>query len=480
MRQTFRQGREDAGIRALRCAGVALSVAAVAAAFASPARGSDDPAPQASPPVLEIANAATIAPDVPETAIVDDAAVPADEPAMPAAEDLAAVTREAPAKQDGWVEVRPAPSPAVRSAVPNRLPVVAHLPVPTRATATPPEAAQRRTARYHPRPRQYHPSNARAHMRDREAPAQSAMSRPQRAFPRSASASPSGLENSDDTCTSARPICPDVCVSDPVQNSIQNVAEIVRCIVNSALQEIGNSDDGSVPASAGATAMPTPESDSGGQYQCEDRRYHDPRCDSVAPATPPSVPPATTPMPDAAPVTPPTAPPPASAVSGGPASSATPVPAPGRATAPNADDGWQLVEASPPRHLVTRPAAVSAYAVPRMLASPKARAAAVPAPHKPTRPPVRVRTQRSTPHGPRSVALGPAAGAVPASGSEGWPLGTALALLALASLTLGLGAMGKVYGTGAAVAVRARLGSKGLSAAGRPRKGDAPGIRYRS
>jgi hypothetical protein len=77
------------------------------------------------------------------------------------------------------------------------------------------------------------------------------------------------------------------------------------------------------------------------------------------------------------------------------------------------------------------------------------------------------------------AALATAAG--PSSGSDTGerPLRTAVALLALASLALALLAVARAYGGGTAVALRTRLGSKGLSATRRRRGDDERGIRYR-
>jgi hypothetical protein len=479
VRQTFSPGRGDACKRAACCACVALFVAAVSAALASPARGADETAPPAPPPVLKIASSATIAPDVPDTAAVADVSTPADETAVPADLDAPVIAAETPANQDGWVEVPAKPSTSHR--VPKVIPVRARLHARPATTTAPAAVTQRHAVQYHPRPRQYHHRATSVRPTGRTSSLLASSQPARRGLSRAADEPASGLQSGDDICASEPSICPDVCSDDSIQNSLQNVAEIVRCIVNSALDEIGNSEDGSAPDSGLATpAPPAPaaEPDTSGQYQCEDLRYHDPACDSAPPAGSSATPPTSTPTPDAAPVAPPSGITPSPPAPSGAAPSSAGAPPVGAATPSNVDDGWELVheprEQQPVTHVIA--------AAPRVRSTPvlettharvrHVRVSARPAVH--TRAPAPAPATEGRPH----VAL--ARPAVGSSGSETGesPLRTAVALLALASLAMVLLAVARAYGGGTAVALRTRLGSKGLSAA-RRRRGDGERIRYR-
>jgi hypothetical protein len=414
--------------------------------------------------VLKIANSATIAPDVPETPVDADAPTPADETAVPADVDTPDVPAETPANQDGWVEVKPSTSHPAPTVISVRSAVPAHVQV--RRAAVP-----RHEVQYQASPRQYHRRSTKvrpaAHTSSLHAPSQPARS----ALSRSAHEPATGGQSGDDICTTEPPICPDVCSDDSPQNSVQNVAEIVRCIVNSALGEIGNGEAGSAPDSGVVTPVPLPEPDASGQYQCEDLRYHHPACDSQAPAGSPAAPPTSTPTPDAAPVAPPSG---TTVTPTAPGADSAPV---GVAAPSNPDDGWELVhESRAPKPLSHVTAAAPLVRSTRVLQSAPARVHHV---RVPTHPMVHPPKLSPTSEGRHRVALAPSAGA--SSGSKGaeWPLRTTVALLALASIALALAALAKVYGGGTAVALRTRLGSKGLSSARRRRPDDERGIRYR-
>jgi hypothetical protein len=469
----FRQGRSDTCKRAACCTGIALFVTAVSAALASPARGADETVPPASATVLKIANSATIAPDVPDTADAADVSTPADEPVVPADVNSPVVTAETPANQDGWVEVKPSPPRRVAKVISVRVRVVAHSHAWRAPSTTHAAVTHRRTVQYHAPSRQYHRRGTKEGVPARTS---SSVAWAQRALSRAKDEPSGGQQSGDGICPSEPSICPDVCSDDSTQNSLQNVAEIVRCIVNSALAEIGNTEAGSAPDSGVATpAPPAPsgEPDTGGQYQCEDVRYHDPACESAPPGDSPAAPPTSAPTPDAAPVEPPsgtTVVPPASG------SAAAPV---GVATPSNPDGGWELVNEQPEQ----RPVAHVIAAAPRVRPTrvlQTTHTTGVTHVRPPSRVAVHTRRQSPSPEErPRVVALGPAAGASSSSDTGEWPLPTTVVLLALASIVLALGALAKVYGGGTAVGLRTRLSSKGLSAAHRRRPDDERGIRYR-
>jgi len=159
-------------------------------------------------------------------------------------------------------------------------------------------------------------------------------------------------------------------------------------------------------------------------------------------------------------------------------------PAPGADSAPvgvaapsNPDDGWELVhESRAPKPVSHLSAAAPRVRSTRVLQSAPARVHHV---RLPAHPMVHPPKLSPASEGRHRVALAPAVGASSGSNDGEWPLRTTAALLALASLALALAALAKVYGGGTAVALRARLGSKGLSAARRRRPDDERGIRYR-
>jgi hypothetical protein len=476
-------GRGEGGANGLRRTGVLLSVALVAAAFAPQAHAADDSGPPTSPPAaLVFAKTASIASDVPETSGVADPGTPVEEPAVPS--DLPAVpvtvtVVKKPANDAGWVEVRPVPSHRASRVIPVRTATVPRASTPATPPATQSAAVKRRVPQYHRRPAQYH--RAAVNMRPSEST---------RALPipmdrhdgalMSADDPPSdGPQDTGDTCTSEPPICPDLCGDFPVQNSLQNIAEIVRCIVNAATQEIG----AQVPPAA-------PGDTSDGQYHCDDPQYQGPPCEPTATSATPAAPPADTPAPDAAPATTPT---PTSGSTAGPSAPVGATPSGpstthgGGADTSKADDGWQLVRAAPHRpaanHAMLPPASVPAtspHGVPAT--SPhgvvaRARvAAAAPRIQKREHP---ARAVVRAPRGARSAALATAARASAPGDSDAWPLRTMIILLALATLALTLAAVAKVNGAGAAASVRARLGSRGLSRGGGSAANRKRGIRYR-
>jgi hypothetical protein len=482
-----RQGRREGEANGLRRTGVLLSVALVAAAFVPHAHAADDSGSPSSPPAaLVFASTASIAPEVPETAGETDAATPVDESAAPSDPPAAPVTitvAKKPANNEGWVEVRAVLSRRAPSVIPTRRAAVRYARPPVTPPAVQRAAAERRVPQYHRRPAQYH------------AAARSVgPSQPTRALLvpmhrhdgelTSADEAPSdGSQDPGDTCPSEPSICPDLCGDVLAQNSLQNIAEIVRCIVNAVTQEIGSGDNGSLPDSGAQVPAPVAGDTSDGQYHCDDPQYQCPPCEQSTTAATPAAPPAGTPAPDAAPTATPTTTPTSGSTTGpsAPAGATSPGPSPTRGAAAdtsNAEDGWQLVHAAPQRpparHTVLAAASVPATSPHEVV---QARVvAAVPRSPKAEHP-----ARRLVPglRGGHQVALATAASASAPSDSDAWPLRTMIALLALASLGLALAAVAKVNGGVAAASVRARLGSKALSrgagfAAKRKR-----GVRYR-
>ena len=276
-------------------------------------------------------------------------------------------------------------------------------------------------------------------------------------------------------------MCPGVCGDIPVQNSLQNVAEILRCIVNPVTQEIGDGDNGSLPASGAQVPPPVAGDTSDGQYHCDDPQYQGPPCEQSPTAATPTAPPAATPAPDAAPTATPT--PTSGSTTGpsGPAGATSPGPSTARGAAAdtsNADDGWQLVHPAPSRpyagHALIAVARVPATA--RHEVAPARIVVAVPRSQKPGHPAHRF---VPAPRGGHHVALATAASALAPSDSDAWPLRTMFALLALASLALALAAVAKVNGSVAAASVLARVASRGLSRGGVAAARRKRGIRYR-
>jgi hypothetical protein len=465
------QGRGEGGANGLRRTGVLLSVALVAAAFAPHAHAADDPGPPPSPPAaLVFASTASIAPDVPETSGVADAATPVDELAVPS--DLPAPVTVAvakkPANSAGWVEVRAAPLQRASRVIPARTTAVPSASTPAAPHATHRAAVKRRVPQYHGRPAQYHRPDVTTRPSESTRALLVPTSRHDGAL-MSADAEPSdGSQDPGDPCTSEPPICPDLCGDIPVQNSLQNVAEIVRCIVNAVTQEIG----AQVPPAA-------PGDTSDGQYHCDDPQYQGPPCEQTPPAATPAAPPADTPAPDAAPATTPT---PTSGSTAGPSAPVGATPAGpstthgGGADTSKADDGWQLVRAAPHRPAASH-AVVAAISVPPATRPEVAHArVAVSRVHRAAHP---ARRLAPAARGGHHAALATAARASAPGDSDAWPLRTMIILLALATLALTLAAVAKVNGAGAAASVRARLGSRGLSRGGGPAANRKRGIRYR-
>jgi hypothetical protein len=478
-----RQGRRERGANGLRRTGVLLSVALVAAAFAHQARAADDSVPPPSPPsALVFASTASIAPDVPETSGITDAATPVDASALPSDPPAAPVTvpvAKKPAKDAGWVEVRPV-SHRASSVIPAPSAVVPHASTPATPPATHHAAVKRRVPQYHRRPGQYHGADRAA------GPAQPTrvllvpMPRPDGALVSAEEAPSDDSPDPDGTCTSAPPICPDLCGDVPVQNSLQNIAEIVRCIVNGATQEIASGDNGSLPDSGPQLPPEATGDTSDGQYHCDDPQYQGPPCEQSPTAATPAAPPAETPAPDAAPTATPT---PTSGPTTGPsvptgATSSGPSTTHGGADQPSTDDGWQLVRAAPhrppARHAVLAAARVPATS-PHEVAEARV-AIAVPRSRKTEQP---ERGFAPASRGGHYAALATATRASGPADSDAWPLRTVIALLAFASLALCLAAVAKENGGGAAASVRARLGSRGLSRRGGSAANRKRGVRYR-
>ena len=486
----MRQGRREGEANGLRRTGVLLSVALVAAAFAPHTHAADDSGSPSSPPAaLVFASTASIAPEVPETAGEADAPTPVDESAAPSDPPAAPVTitvAKKPANNEGWVEVRAVLSQRAPSVIPTRRAAVRYARTPVTPPAVQRAAAERRVPQYHRRPAQYH------------AAARSVgPSQPTRALLvpmhrhdgelTSADEAPSdGSQDPGDTCPSEPSICPDLCGDVPAQNSLQNIAEIVRCIVNAVTQEIGSGDNGSLPDSGAQVPAPVAGDTSDGQYHCDDPQYQCPPCEQSPTAATPAAPPADTPAPDAAPTaTPtPTTPTPTSGSTTGPSAPAgatSPGSSPTRgaaADASKADDGWQLVHAAPHRPPAGH-AAFAATSVPATSPHEVAQArvvAVVPRSQKVEHP-----AHRFVPalRGGHHVALATAASPSAPSDSDAWPLRTMIALLALASLGLALAAVAKANGGVAAAFVRTRLGSKALSRGAGSAANRKRGVRYR-
>lgn len=476
----MRQGRGEGGANGLRRTGVLLSVALVAAAFAHQAHAADDPGPPPSPPsALVFASTASIAPDVPETSGVTDAATPVDESALPSDPPAAPVTvpvAKKPASNAGWVKVRPLVPHRAPSVIPTASAAVPRASTPVTPPATHRAAVKRRVPQYQRRPPQYHAADGAAGPAEPTRALLVPMPRYDGVLTSAEEAPSDDSQDPGGTCTSEPPICPSLCGDVPVQNSLQNVAEIVRCIVNAAMQEIGSGDNGALPDTGAPLPPPVTGDTSDGQYHCDDPQYQGPPCDQ----SPTAAPPADTPAPDAAPTATPT---PTSGSTTGPSlptgtTSSGPSTTHGGADQSNTDDGWRLVRAAPPRppasHAMLAAASVPATS-PHEVAQARG-AVAVPRIQKRAQP---ERGFAPAPRGGHYAALATATRASAPADPDAWPLRTMIALLALASLALSLAAVAKENGGGAAASVRARLGSRGLtrrrgSAANRKR-----GIRYR-
>jgi hypothetical protein len=465
-----RKGRREGGANGLCRTGVLLSVALVAAAFVPRAHATDDPGPPPSPPTaLVFANTASIAPDVPVTSGNDDPSGPVDEAAVPADPPEAPVpapTVKKPANDAGWVEVARRSSQRA-TVIPPHVAVASHASTPATPPATQRAAVKRRVPQYHRHPAQYHAADVTPGPSESTGATLAPMQRHDGVL-RGTDDSPSdGSTDTGDTCTSEPPICPDLCGDIPVQNSVQNIAEIVRCIVNGVTQEIGVELP---PAAPGDTSE--------GQYHCDDPQYQGPPCDQAPTAATPAAPPDATPTPDAAPTATPT---PAGGSTAGPSGPPGATPSGpstthvGTAGTSNAADGWQLVPAVRHRpvasHVVLAQASVPATS-PRKVAHARVAAAAAPRPQR-----VEERARGFLPalRGGHHVALATAATSAGAAHSDTWPVRTMILLLALGSLALMLAAVTRVNGAAAAASVRARLGSRGLSRGSARRRG----IRYR-
>jgi hypothetical protein len=426
--------------------------------------------------VLAFTSTASIAPDVPEMSDVPNADAPVAESPVPTASpttSVAVAATKKPANAGGWVEVRLALSHHTASVIPQRSAAVPYASMPATPPATHRAAVKRRVPQYHRRPVQYHGADVTVGRSEPTRALLVPMHRDDGVLRSADEAPPDGPQVAGDACLSEPPICPDLCGDVPFQNSLQNVAEIVRCIVNATVQEIGSGDTGSPPDFGAQVPAPAPGDTSAGQYQ-------GPPCEQGSTTATPAAPPAGSPAPDAAPTAIPT---PASGSTTGPsapvaATSSGPPPTKGGAgETSNADDGWQLVRAArrrpPASRAVVAAASVSANGTHEVA---QARVATSHRTHKAAHP-----ARKLVPglQGDHHAALATASRASEPGDPDAWPLRTMIALLVFASLAFALAAVAKVTGAGAAASVAARLGSRSLSRGGSSRANRKRGIRYR-
>jgi hypothetical protein len=462
------QGRGKREVNGLRRTGVLLSVALVAAAFASHAHAADDSGPPASPPAtLVFANTASIAPDVPETSDIADPSAAVTETSVPAAPvaPVAATVVKKPVNDAGWVEVRSRSSHRVTAISPHPA-AASDASTPATPPATQRAAVKRRVPQYHRHPAQYHAADVTPGRSESTSATLAPMQRHDGVLTSSDDPPSDGSPDTGDPCTSEPPICPDLCGDIPLQNSVRNVAEIVRCIVNAVTQEIGAEVPPAVPGDT-----------SGGQYQCDDPQYQGPPCDQPPIAATPAAPPDAAPTPGAAPTATPT---PTGGSTTGPSGPAGATPSgpstthAGSTGTSNADDGWQLVPKASERPHASR-AVLAEASVPATSPREPAHvrvAAAVPRAQRVLQPPRRFAPSLRSGH---PDALATAATSTAAPHSDNWLARTMILLLALGSFALVLAAVTRVNGGAAAASVRARLGSRGLSRGSGRRRG----IRYR-